>query len=141
MAVKCTVKAARSTSTHGTSPPLDMRPSCRRLAPERSLDSLKGLVAIHGAFWEIRRSVDNSFRSCFPLRCSSCSADPLSLPTLRLLEVAMRCLRIYASPDGEFHFGEVDIPATIAPLFPNDAPFGLSVHHFGVAVQGGRDAE
>ena len=32
----------------------------------------------------------------------------------------MRCLRIYASPDGEFHFGEVDIPATIAPLFPND---------------------
>jgi hypothetical protein len=85
--------------------------------------------------------VDNSFRSCFPLRCSSCSADPLSLPTLRLLEVAMRCLRIYASPNGEFHFGEVDIPATIAPLFPNDAPFGLSVHHFGVAVQGGRDAE
>jgi hypothetical protein len=44
----------------------------------------------------------------------------------------MRCLRIYASPDGESHFGEVDIPA---------APFGLSVHHFGVAVQGGRDAE
>jgi hypothetical protein len=32
VAVKCSVKAARSTSTHGTLPPLDMRPLCRRLA-------------------------------------------------------------------------------------------------------------
>jgi len=25
----------------------------------------------------------------------------------------MRCLRIYATPDGEFHFGEVDIAMTM----------------------------
>jgi len=32
----------------------------------------------------------------------------------------MRCLRIYATPDGESHFGDVDIPVTT--LFPNEAP-------------------
>jgi hypothetical protein len=38
----------------------------------------------------------------------------------------MRCLRIYATPDGESHFGEANIPTTSAPLFPNEAPFDLS---------------
>ena len=38
----------------------------------------------------------------------------------------MRCLRIYATPDGESHFGEVDIPMEMAPLFPNEAAFALS---------------
>jgi hypothetical protein len=34
----------------------------------------------------------------------------------------MRCLRIYATPDGESHFGDVDIPmTTTTPLFPNEA--------------------
>ena len=41
----------------------------------------------------------------------------------------MRCLRIYATPDGESHFGEVDIPSTLAPLFPNEAPLELSGHY------------
>jgi hypothetical protein len=41
----------------------------------------------------------------------------------------MRCLRIYATPDGESHFGEVDVPVSMAPLFPNEAPFGLSSHY------------
>jgi hypothetical protein len=41
----------------------------------------------------------------------------------------MRCLRIYATPDGESHFGDVDIPMTMTPLFPNEAPFGLSAHY------------
>ena len=27
----------------------------------------------------------------------------------------MKCLHIYATPNGESHFGEVDIPATMAP--------------------------
>jgi len=35
----------------------------------------------------------------------------------------MRCLRIYATPDGESHFGEVDIAMTMKPAFPNKAPF------------------
>jgi hypothetical protein len=38
-------------------------------------------------------------------------------------------LRIYATPDGETHFGDVDIAMTIAPLFPSVAPLGLSAHY------------
>ena len=38
----------------------------------------------------------------------------------------MKCLRIYATPDGESHFGEVDIPTIETPLFPNEASFELS---------------
>jgi hypothetical protein len=37
----------------------------------------------------------------------------------------MRCLRIYATPDGESHFGEVDIAMTMKPAFrthPASAP-------------------
>jgi hypothetical protein len=41
----------------------------------------------------------------------------------------MRCLRIYATADGESHFGEVDIAMTITPLFPNEAPFELSAYY------------
>jgi hypothetical protein len=40
----------------------------------------------------------------------------------------MRCLRIYATPDGESHFGEVDIAMTMMPLFPDEAPFELSAY-------------
>jgi hypothetical protein len=40
--------------------------------------------------------------------------------------MAMRCLRIYATPDGESHFDEVEIATTNSPLFPNEAPFELS---------------
>src|SRR6476659_296847 len=42
-------------------------------------------------------------------------------------EVAMKCLRIYATPDGESHFGDADIPTTTMPLFPNEAAFQLCV--------------
>ena len=41
----------------------------------------------------------------------------------------MKCLRIYATPDGESHFGEADIGMTMTPLFPNEAPFGLSANY------------
>ena len=41
----------------------------------------------------------------------------------------MRCLRIYATPDGESHFGEVDIAMTIKPAFPNEAPFEISAYY------------
>jgi hypothetical protein len=30
----------------------------------------------------------------------------------------MMCLRIYATPDGESHFDEIDIPTTERPVFP-----------------------
>ena len=41
----------------------------------------------------------------------------------------MKCLRIYATPDGESRFGEVDIAMTMTPLFPNEAPFELSANY------------
>lgn len=41
----------------------------------------------------------------------------------------MRCLRIYAAPDGESHFDEIDIPTTKRPVFPDIAPFELSAHY------------
>ncbi len=41
----------------------------------------------------------------------------------------MKCLRIYATPDGEFHFGEVEIPTVGRSIFPDSAPFELSAHY------------
>jgi hypothetical protein len=41
----------------------------------------------------------------------------------------MRCLRIYATPDGESHFDEIDIPTTKRPAIPDTAPFELSAHY------------
>jgi hypothetical protein len=34
----------------------------------------------------------------------------------------MKCLRIFATPDGESHFGEIDIPTALTRSFPNGAP-------------------
>lgn len=47
----------------------------------------------------------------------------------------MKCLRIYATPDGESHFGEVDVPTTDASLFPNEAPFALSNHYAASSIR------
>ncbi len=41
----------------------------------------------------------------------------------------MKCLRIYATADGESHFGECEIGMTNTPLFPNEAPFSLSAQY------------
>ena len=41
----------------------------------------------------------------------------------------MKCLRIYASSEGESHFGEVDISTELTPLFPNEAPLELSAYY------------
>jgi hypothetical protein len=41
----------------------------------------------------------------------------------------MKCLRICATPDGESHFGDADIPTTTMPHFPNESPFRLSGHY------------
>ena len=41
----------------------------------------------------------------------------------------MKCLRIFATPDGESHFGYADIPMTEGQLFPNEAPFELSGYY------------
>ena len=41
----------------------------------------------------------------------------------------MKCLRIYATPDGESHFGDADIAMPMMPHFPDETPFGLSAHY------------
>jgi len=41
----------------------------------------------------------------------------------------MKCLRIFATPDGESHFGEVDIPMTLMRSFPNEAPVEPSARY------------
>jgi hypothetical protein len=41
----------------------------------------------------------------------------------------MKCLRIYATPDGESHFDEIDIPTNKRPVSPEIAPFELSAHY------------
>jgi hypothetical protein len=45
------------------------------------------------------------------------------------MEGVMQCLRIYAAPDGESHFGEVDIAMTLTRTFPNEAPVEPSAHY------------
>jgi hypothetical protein len=41
----------------------------------------------------------------------------------------VKCLRIYATSDGESHFGDIHVPTMETPLFPNEAPFELSGHY------------
>jgi len=41
----------------------------------------------------------------------------------------MKCLRIYATPDGESHFDEVDIPTTKRRVHPDATPFEVSASY------------
>jgi hypothetical protein len=39
---------------------------------------------------------------------------------------AMKCLRIYATPDGESHFDEVELPTTKRSVHPDAVPFDVT---------------
>lgn len=41
----------------------------------------------------------------------------------------MKCLRIYATPDGESHFDEVEIPTTKLHVHPDATPFDVSANY------------
>lgn len=41
----------------------------------------------------------------------------------------MKCLRIYATPDGESHFDEVDIPTKSLSVHPDAAPFEVTARY------------
>lgn len=41
----------------------------------------------------------------------------------------MRCLRIYASPDGESHFDEIDLPTTKRSVHPEAIPFDVTASY------------
>lgn len=47
----------------------------------------------------------------------------------------MKCLRIYATPDGESHFGDIDIAMTMTQLFPNEAPLALLAHYPALRIR------
>ena len=42
---------------------------------------------------------------------------------------AMKCLRIYATPDGESHFEEVELPTTKRSVHPDAVPFDVSASY------------
>jgi hypothetical protein len=39
---------------------------------------------------------------------------------------AMKCLRIYASADGESHLAEIEISQSLTPVFPHEPPLQVS---------------
>jgi hypothetical protein len=41
----------------------------------------------------------------------------------------MKCLRIYATPDGESHFDEVKMPTTKTSVHPDAMPFEVSANY------------
>jgi hypothetical protein len=43
--------------------------------------------------------------------------------------VPMKCLRIYATPDGESHFDEVEIPTQKVRVHPEATPFDVSTNY------------
>ena len=48
----------------------------------------------------------------------------------------MKCLRIYATPDGESHFGEVEIPMTAKlTVAPGAKPFQVSNRYLASSVE------
>ena len=47
----------------------------------------------------------------------------------------MQCLRIYTGPDGESHFGEIEIPLTSIEFFPGLLPLQVSERHRATQVQ------
>ena len=46
-----------------------------------------------------------------------------------LSETKMRCLRIYATPDGESHCGEIDIPTSEYRVVADAVPFEVSADY------------
>lgn len=53
----------------------------------------------------------------------------MMLDIKRLGDVAMKCLRIYATPDGESHFDEIEIPTTKRSVHPDATPFDVSASY------------
>ena len=41
----------------------------------------------------------------------------------------MKCLRIYATPDGESHFDEVELPTTKRSVHPDAVPFDVTASY------------
>jgi hypothetical protein len=65
--------------------------------------------------------------SCCP---ASFVAGMLRFPIWDRKELAaMKCLRIYATPDGESHFDEVELPTTKRSVHPDAVPFEVTASY------------
>ena len=47
----------------------------------------------------------------------------------------MKCLRIYATPDGESHFDEVKIPTSSRQVHPNAVAFEVSANYAATGIR------
>ena len=47
----------------------------------------------------------------------------------------MRCLRIYATADGESHFDDVEIPTSSRQVHPEAAAFAVSAHYAATGIR------
>ena len=47
----------------------------------------------------------------------------------------MKCLRIYATPDGESHFDDVDLPTTKRSVHPEAVPFDVTARYAASGVR------
>ena len=47
----------------------------------------------------------------------------------------MKCLRIYATPDGESHFDEIELPTTKRPAHPDAEPFDVTARYPATSVR------
>jgi hypothetical protein len=47
----------------------------------------------------------------------------------------MKCLRIYADPNGESHFADLEIPLSPVQLFADQPPLRISAHYRASHVQ------
>jgi hypothetical protein len=63
------------------------------------------------------------------------ASDDSSFVAASEIFVDLNCLRIYNGPDGESHFGEVEIPLTPTEFFPGVLPLGVSERHRSTHVQ------
>jgi hypothetical protein len=53
----------------------------------------------------------------------------------REMEASMNCLRIYATADGESHFGEVEIPTSPRHVHPDAAAFEVSANYAATRIR------
>lgn len=47
----------------------------------------------------------------------------------------MKCLRIYATPDGESHFDEIELPTRTMSVHPDAVPFEVTATHSASRVR------
>ena len=86
-----------------------------------------------GGFAERRESTCNRHRGLAATLWCIVTSFVLGISRFGMLNwkehAAMKCLRIYASPDGESHFDEVELPTAKRSVHPDAVPFEVSASY------------